>query len=53
MSRLVSENHNGLHGYDFLMAANPLAGVAHEAERDFEFQGYLVPKGTRILPLDL
>ncbi|CAN9132042.1 unnamed protein product [Alternaria alternata] len=27
-------------------------GVAHEAEADDWFQGYFIPKGTRILPLD-
>jgi hypothetical protein len=29
-----------------------LAGVAHECEADDWFQGYFIPKGTRILPLD-
>lgn len=29
-----------------------ILGVAHEAEADDWFQGYFIPKGTRILPLD-
>ncbi|KAI1393123.1 cytochrome P450 [Hypoxylon trugodes] len=31
---------------------NVPTGVAHEMEADDEFQGYFLPKGTRILPLD-
>jgi len=27
-------------------------GVAHETEADDVYMGYLIPKGTRILPLD-
>lgn len=29
-----------------------ISGVAHECEADDWFQGYFIPKGTRILPLD-
>lgn len=28
-------------------------GVAHEVEQDDYWNGYFIPKGTRILPLDL
>ena len=28
------------------------SGVAHEAEEDHYYRGYLIPKGARILPLD-
>lgn len=31
---------------------NVPTGVAHEVESDDFYQGYLIPKGTRILPLD-
>ncbi|KAK4108835.1 cytochrome P450 [Canariomyces notabilis] len=32
---------------------NVPTGVAHEAERDDVYNGYFIPKGTRLLPLDL
>ncbi|CCC05102.1 hypothetical protein SMACR_07759 [Sordaria macrospora] len=31
---------------------NVPTGVAHETEADDHYQGYFIPKGTRILPLD-
>jgi len=31
---------------------NVPTGVAHEAEQDDFYEGYLIPKGSRILPLD-
>ncbi|KAK7726279.1 hypothetical protein SLS57_003365 [Botryosphaeria dothidea] len=31
---------------------NVPTGVAHETEQDDEYNGYFIPKGTRILPLD-
>lgn len=31
---------------------NVPTGVAHEAEQDDFYQGYLIPKGSRILPMD-
>jgi cytochrome P450 len=35
------------------LRAKQIAGVAHEAEADDVFDGIFIPKGTRILPLDL
>jgi hypothetical protein len=35
-----------------LLLLTIIPGVAHECEGDDWFQGYFIPKGTRILPLD-
>lgn len=34
------------------LCADKFPGVAHETETDDIYKGYLIPKGTRILPLD-
>lgn len=39
-------------GDSFLTSILFFKGVAHETEEDDAFHGYLIPKGTRILPLD-
>jgi hypothetical protein len=41
----------GLHSTSSF-SANIRTGVAHETEADDVFRGYVIPKGTRILPLD-